>query len=347
MRRIPFFMLLALLLVGVSVTVAQQTPAPSLQVVDQAPAANEVGQNSPIVVYFDRPVDCASAQAAFQIDPQVAGDVTCSDADASVTFTPAEGYQSGTTYTVSFADSLRGADGSSLAAPFSMTVSTSGVLEVAQVLPADGSTGVETDSVITVIFNRPVVPLVIAEDAAKLPQPLTFAPAVQGKGEWINTSIYQFHPDPALQGGTQYAVGVSSDLTAVDGSTLAQPFTWSFSTAAPALSEVVPKDTTMDVRLGATLQARFNQPMDQASVESSFSLHPLDSQQKVSGTFEWADDGSGFRFTPDANLQIDTHYVAEFTTPPLPEGGGSPLQGQQRWDFSTVSLPAVINTKPL
>ncbi len=228
------------------------------------------------------------------------------------------------------------------------TASANGGLEVSQVLPAADSTGVEPDSVITVIFNRPVVPLTIAEDSSTLPQPLSFSPAVQGKGEWINTSIYQFHPDPALQGGTAYTVTVSGDLTAVDGSTLAQPFSWSFTTAAPSISDLMPTDTSMDEPLDTTVQVKFNQPMDQPSVEASFSLHPFDApDQQVSGSFEWADDSAGFRFTPDQNLQIDTQYTAEFSAPlPKPEGGGSALEGQTRWGFSTVPLPSIVSTDP-
>jgi hypothetical protein len=44
-----------------------------------------------------------------------------------------------------------------------------------------GSTGVQTDTAITVIFNRPVVPLVVAEDLPDLPQPLAFEPRSRGR----------------------------------------------------------------------------------------------------------------------------------------------------------------------
>ncbi len=87
--------------------------------------------------------------------------------------------------------------------------------------------------------------------------------------------------------------------------------------------------------------------MDQASVEASFSLHPFQSTQTVSGTFTWSDDGAGFRFTPDANLSLATHYVAEFTGDlPLPEGGGAALSGQTEWGFSTVPAPSIVGTDP-
>ncbi len=52
-------------------------------------------------------------------------------------------------------------------------VQTVGFLEVSQVIPGDGVAEVQTDGAITVLFNRPVVPLVSTGQQAELPQPLT------------------------------------------------------------------------------------------------------------------------------------------------------------------------------
>ena len=226
------------------------------------------------------------------------------------------------------------------------TLDTEGEFRVVQVLPNNGAVGIKTDADITVIFNRPVVPLGIVEDADMQPQPLTFTPAVDGQGEWLNTSIYVFHPAPALAGGTEYSVTVDGNLTAADGSTLAEPFTWSFTTAAPSISEVVPTDGETDVRLDKDIEVRFNQPMDQASVEASFRLQEQDSEAAIPGSFVWAEDGSGFLFDPDDSLEIATDYAVDFANPPLPVGGGAPLEGQMRWVFSTVPLPAIVSTDP-
>ena len=54
------------------------------------------------------------------------------------------------------------------------------------------------------LFNRPVVPLTVVEQQTNSPQPLSFEPAIQGKGEWLNTAVYVFHPDAPLAGGTTY-----------------------------------------------------------------------------------------------------------------------------------------------
>src|SRR4051812_32983513 len=102
------FLIATVLLLSVSMTTAQQTPeatsqaaAPSLQVVDSSPAAGEeLAIDQPIKIYLDRPVDCASAQTAFHIDPNAAGTITCDPADASISYQAAANFLPDTTFTV-------------------------------------------------------------------------------------------------------------------------------------------------------------------------------------------------------------------------------------------------------
>src|SRR5436309_3284856 len=77
---------------------------------------------------------------------------------------------------------------------FQFRFATAGFLEVGQVIPANGAQDVQAGAAITVLFNRPVVPLTVVEQQNNAPQPLSFTPAIQGKGEWLNTAIYVFHP---------------------------------------------------------------------------------------------------------------------------------------------------------
>ena len=57
-------------------------------------------------------------------------------------------------------------NGQMLGQPLQFTFKAVGFLDVTQVMPADGAEGVDPDADITVMFNRPVVPLVpIAEQA--------------------------------------------------------------------------------------------------------------------------------------------------------------------------------------
>ena len=348
MRRL---MLIALtLLLSASGLAAQDAAQPTglpLQLVDTMPfVGQELGLQEAITLYFDRPVDCGTAISSLAITPPVAGEVVCDAAERSLSFKPGELYQRGTAYTLALGAGLRSQDGGGLLEPLTLQFQTVGYLGVSDVLPADGSRGIETDAVITVIFNRPVVPLVTVEEGASLPSPITLEPAVAGRGEWLNTSIYLFRPQPALAGGTTYTVTVNAGLEALDGAVLAEPVRWSFTTVEPAVSETFPEPQSDSVRLDAAVQVRFNQPMDRASVEANFYLRLQGETASVPGRFEWAEDGAGFRFKPDANLQIASVYEAGFDAGVMSAGGGAPLTGFTNWRFATVPLPAIIGTDP-
>jgi alpha-2-macroglobulin len=350
MRRLGYVLMLGLLMVLTASTLqAQQTqPGATLRVVDSIPfAGQELASQSEIVLFFNQPLNCDTAKSAFTITPAVAGSVSCNDSDSSLRFAPSEALQRATSYTVTVSGGVQGQDGATLAEPFSLQFNSLGYLNIADVLPTDGSTEVASNAAVTVIFNRPVVPLVTAEEAVNLPSPISITPAVSGQGEWLNTSIYIFRPDPGLEGGIQYTVSVSPDLQAQDGSTLEAPFSWSFSAVAPAIVEVVPQANATNVGLDGTVQVKFNQPMDKTSVEASFYLRSQgQTAGSISGTFEWADDNAGFRFVPVADLQIDTVYDAGVNAGAKTAQGGSSLAESSAWSFATVPLPGIISTDP-
>lgn len=351
MRRflLVLFVLGALVSLNVVGLFAQDQPGDILQVVDTVPfTGEELGLNSEITVYFDRPIDCATATGAVNVTPTVTGRVSCASGDTALVFEPAEAFARGTEYTLKIDQTLRARDGGQLLEPFSLSLSTTGFLVVSEVFPADGAVDIETDAVITVIFNRPVVPLLTAEEMADLPDPLTITPAVEGEGEWLNTSIYIFRPTEALAGGISYTVTVSAGLEAVDGSVLTEPFSWTFRTVGPEVISINPTNQADNVRLTPRIQITFNQPIDRASAEANFFLRPSnDVNARVRGTFEWADDSAGFMFTPDASLNLDTLYLYGFNPGTVFEQTGTTaLRGATTWNFVTVPYPAVIGTDP-
>lgn len=354
MRRLMLILGILMALLSVSTLAAQQEEPGTLsniplQVIDSDPlSGEEVELDSSITVYFDRPVDCDTAQPSVTIEPAVPGTITCNEADSSVTFTPDDAYERGQAYKLIVSDTIRAQDGGALEESFDLEFNTIGFLGVSQVLPADGSQGVEADSTVTVIFNRPVVPLVSVEDMGDLPNPLTFEPAVEGTGEWINTSIYMFHPDPSFAGGTDYAATVSAGLEAVDGAVLQEDYSWTFNTLLPEIVEVYPEDLTTDILLDQTVRVTFNQPMDRQSVEDNFYMR-ADGQTTgtVPGDFTWSEDDMTVSFKPSELLEIDTVYevglVAENVQAKV---GGKGLTGRSRWTLVTIPLPSILSTDP-
>ncbi|MEQ8672256.1 MAG: Ig-like domain-containing protein [Aggregatilineales bacterium] len=352
MRRALFLSisLILLLILSLNIIVAQDSGGDGqsdLQVVDTDPLeGEELGLSDDITVYFDRFIDCATANGALTISPQIAGEVICNESDNQLTFSPEGDYQPATVYTLTLADTITATDGNRLAEPFSLSLETAGFLRITQVLPAPETQDVPSDAVITVIFNRPVVPLGTVDDMANLPTPLTISPTVSGQGEWLNTSIYTFTPDPAWAGGQTYEVIVDG-VESVDGMTLSQTYGWTFTTESPRVIGVMPEDAAGSVGLNDSIQVTFNQPMDQASVESTF-IVSRNTEETVTGAFEWADDGMGFRFTPDNSLALNSVYQVGFTAPPLALAGGVLADdgGGRISSFATVPLPAIVGTSP-
>ncbi len=353
-RLLPVAASMLLLFVAVWPTAAQQDLPPTLRVVETDPLrGQELELSEPISIYFDRPLDCNTSNNAVSLTPSVSGTLDCNGQAASLTFTPQNAqYQRATQYTVTVNPTLQAADGATLAEPFTVEINSIGFLEVSETFPLADAMNVSTDSPITVIFNRPVVPLTLASDTdANLPDPLQISPALAGSGEWLNTSIYVYTPESALAGGTRYTVTVPSGLEAVDGELLSEPFTFNFTTEPPQITNLTPEPQAGNVPLDTSIQVRFNQPIDRASAENAFVLASAmpgrgPAMQPATGSFEWADDDSGFRFIPNQNLMLDTLYRAEFTQEPRGANGGARVQGTLSWDFATVPEPAITGSDP-
>src|SRR4030042_542790 len=129
------------------------------------------------------------------------------------------------------------------------------------------------------MFNRPIVPLSTVEATAEMLLPLEIEPMTDGKGEWLNTSVYVFHPDTPLKGSVNYRISVKAGVKDSSGSELAEDYTWQFTTTAPSIDEFQalnlatnPEDQLADVPLDQKFMILFRQPMDKTSAADAFSL---------------------------------------------------------------------------
>lgn len=300
---------------------------------------SRIGLEEALTFYFNQPMDRASVEAAWQIEPAVAGDFSWQD-DATITFTPREKLTAGSKLKVAFGTGAKSTQGVALPESREYVFNAADSLHPIDLLPEDGSVDLSVDSAIAVTFDQPVVAL--GADPASLPAAFRLEPAAQGRGEWLNTSAYIFYPEPALAGGLTYRAILDESLTSVAGTSLAEGKSWAFTTAVPTLLEIEPStETPLPLDLAMTL--RFNQPMDRASVESNFAL--LGPVGAATGVFEWADDQRSVTFTVDQLLVRNSSYrlVLGADTKAL---GGTPLD--QPWDIEMISAPelSVVSTSP-
>jgi uncharacterized protein YfaS (alpha-2-macroglobulin family) len=351
------------------------TPAPlPPQVIQVAPArGEELGLEAPVQLVFDQAMDAQTVEAAFVIEPDVAGDFEW-PSSRMMQFTPSgEGFERATRYTVAVQENARSEAGLAMEAPVQFRFTTVGFLEVATVQPAADGTEVPSDAVVTVLFNRPVVPLTAIEDQGNLPQPLTFVPPVHGTGQWLNTSIYTFTPDDGFEPATTYKARIAAGLTDTTGGVLADDFSWEFTTLMPAVVATVPERDTIYVSTEPTIHVAFNQPMNHKSAEAAFELKNLATRETVAGSFEWHDEGlilpsdhayepyqwswsrgegpervgvETMSFTPDQPLDFATAYQAALSSGAEGAKGQAGTSQPHVWTFDTIAYPYIISTDP-
>ncbi|MCE7984839.1 MAG: hypothetical protein DYG89_27010 [Caldilinea sp. CFX5] len=321
---------------------AQQNLPPVL--LSTTPAADAPWDGGPVTLTFDQPL-AAESNASLTVEPALAGEVTVDG--AALIFTPSEAATPGARYHFTVDADALSAAGVALGNPVEVTLVAAAPLTVTSTQPRDGATAVDTDSQLVVVFDRPVVELTGLNDQASLPQPLTIEPAVEGAGEWLNTSIYVFKPTVGLAGGTDYTVTIA-DVTAVQGETLAEPVVVHFSTATPIVTGVLPGMDTGPIAPDSVFQVTFSQPMDPASTEAAFALTPTAGSDNgpVTGAFGWDQAHTTLTFTPTASLTFGVTYrltIGEGAQPASQQGN---LRIPYEQSFAVVPLPAVDTTAP-
>ncbi len=325
-------------------------PYPPPRLLFRAPETGEaLALDAPIELVFDQPMDANSVAEAFAIAPAVQGALEWADSRTLV-FTPAEPLARGASYRVTVDQNARNAEGTMLADPITFQFQTVGHLVVSEVQPAPDSEDVEPDTSVTVVFNRPVVPLTAIGDQEGLANPLTLTPPVQGTGEWLNTSIYRFHPEGGFLPATVYTARVAAGLGDASGSPLAEDYTWTFTTQRPLALKWTPGTDDEHVAPTAVVSVTFNQPMDHASVEAAFTLNI--NRQPVAGTFRWAGGENPIAeetmaFVPAASLPRNVEPYAVLVNTARARNSDVTLPQRYAWRFYTVKNPGVISTAPV
>ncbi len=332
------------------------TPVPadmlSPVVIQRSPKRGEsLKPDGAIEIVFDKAMDQSAVARAFTLQKAgegapVKGELSWVDA-RTLRFKPAEALPRDTVFDVILTQNASAATGELLREPYTFRFATAGYLEVTQVIPDPDAADVETDSTITVMFNRPVVPLTTLAQMENLPDPVTFEPPINGRGEWVNTSIYIFKPAEPLAGGVTYRATVRAGLQDVAGALLAEDYVWRFTTIPPKVVWVQPREdqTLVDIKTAITVQ--FNQPVDENAVRRAFHLNggrSLLGSNEVNGALTV--NGSTATFTPTRALDFNTVYTVKLDAGITSPFGGSGMKEGYTWNFTTVPLPEIVSTNP-
>ena len=325
---------------------AEALPTTNPVLVQRSPArGEETPLDMPLTLVFDQPMDATSVEDAFSIQPTVAGALSWPDATTMV-FTPRTEWGRAARYRVHLTTEAESAQGLSLREELDFAFATVGYLEVTQVIPEPDTAEVDPTATVTVMFNRPVVPLqLVSATTSDLPSPLQFDPPVEGSGEWINTSIYLFRADPSFVPGQTYQATVAAGLTDTTGGVLEEEFSWTFTIQAPYVASTEPASGEELVALTRPITVTFSQPMDPTSTRAAFSLR-TSAGEPVPGQFSWTEDHSVLTFVPQGLLQLGTSYDVRVADTARAATGDATLREEAAWTFQTVPYPRIVQTDP-
>jgi uncharacterized protein YfaS (alpha-2-macroglobulin family) len=284
-------------------------------------------------------MDQASIELATTIEPEIEVQLSWLDS-STLQIQPSVAYPRGQTFQVHIAEQANSMAGLTLLKPITLDVTTVGYLKVARVLPEPGSQDVDPSTPITVVFNRPVVPL---QSDGDLPQPLIFDPPLPGQGEWVGTSIFVFRPQSGLPGGVTFNIRLDETLSDLGGGIQEAPYAWSFTSSVPQVVTVEPAQGSQSIPIDQQISMTFNQAMDETSFADAFSL--LLDGTALDGTFSWNTDQTEITFTPDQELMYDAIYMVELGTE-AKSANDSSLADAIELSFSTVPPPSVLSSSP-
>ena len=225
-------------------------------------------------------------------------------------------------------------------------------LTVLRAFPADQSENVETNALITIVFNQAVVPLSSLKDQSNLLNPLVITPTIEGKAEWIATSVFTLQPTKPLHSGESYHILIKKGLKDVSQTNeLQADFQWSFTTRPAAVSAlrlksgaVNPPDGQDRILLDEAFTVDFLQPMDEPSTNQAIKLTAEDGSKTPLSTL-WSEDATSVVITPTQRLKVDTTYQLVIGQDAKTTDGSALEKGLQ-WSFHTLPQPSILSITP-
>ncbi len=193
------------------------TPRP---LISQITAPTERRPDAPIAIEFNYPMETASVQAAFQLEPSVPVTQTWNDDHTVMTLTPQEKLPADTEFSIRFTRALRLTEGDRARLTEALHFTTPP--PILRTHPTQQ--GVHPQTTLRVTFDRPM-------DHAATEAALQITPPISGTFDWDETTLI-FQPESGhFAENTPYTVTLGTAAKSAAGrDILNRPYTWHFQT---------------------------------------------------------------------------------------------------------------------
>jgi len=212
---------------------------------------------------------------------------------------------------------------------------------------------------ISVTFNQAMVPLGTLSDLAEKDVPVIVEPALPGTWRWLGTKTLTFEYDSTkidrLPKATAYKVTIPAGVKSESGAILASPITWSFTTPAPTVITMYPRDIPQPLQ--PLIFIGFDQRVDPAAVFQTIRVYAgntpselrlateeeINENTQVSRLVNNAQQGRWLVFKATKPFPADS-AISVTVGPGTPSAEG-PLvtSSAQNFSFSTYAPLRVVN----
>ena len=170
---------------------------------------DKISQSAAIAVRLPEGIlfDVAEASSKIKFEPELTGSWSTGKNTSELVFRPQKKLELGKYYTVALVtDDIR------LEKDFLADEDP----KIVSVFPAENSETSEYSSV-TIVFNRPMVPLTTLDTLSTKDIPVEITPATEGRFKWITTRNLQFIPASRLKRSSNYKVRIKPGFVSTDG----------------------------------------------------------------------------------------------------------------------------------
>jgi uncharacterized protein YfaS (alpha-2-macroglobulin family) len=221
----------------------------------------KISKSAPIQISLPEGVDEPTARASITFSPEVKGEWQIEEIDGVVIFEPKQPLRDGVYYAVNMDTGV---------------VQMSGDFYVdedpqVQAIFPGLHTESHEDSEITIVFNRPMVPLTTLSELEMIDLPITITPETPGTFKWISTRNLQFVPETTLIPSSDYTVKINDGFFSMDGLEIA-PVIHSFVTRSLRYEFL----SSEELGYRSPLVVDFNQPIDLDKTKRNISVSKED-----------------------------------------------------------------------